>query len=320
MTGNQSFSGGAKAGILFSKNGGEHWDIFEETYKIEVETMKFNPDSGDFLVGTRENGIWKKEAAGKEWQEMNFSVLKGARVFDLEKYDNSGTFLAAVFSEKRGRILRLENGASQELYFTSLPQYAIFGLAIHPFNSKILWAVSSDGGFYESRDRGGNWRAVFRFGEGLVSLTDHPYLAGRLWVVTSQGKIYGTWDAGKSWQNLSGGLGKFSGADKIKTLILDKKTGILYLGSEHGLLKSSDGGKDWQEVSLPLPTGVFPVTAVAVDPNNSAKIFAAAGNQIYLSEDNGFSWRGAVLPAKRLVSAIVIDPKNSDNIYVGLRK
>ncbi|MEK7596434.1 MAG: YCF48-related protein [Patescibacteria group bacterium] len=319
MTGSQSFSGGAKAGILFSKNGGENWNFSEETYKIEVETMKIGPDSGDILAGTEENGIWKKEAGEGGWREMNFPALKGARVFDVEKYNNS-VILAAVFSGKMGRILRLENNSAQELYFTPLPQYAIFGVAVHPFNSGILWAVSSDGGFYESRDRGENWRAAFRFNEGLVGLVDNPYLAGRLWVITSKGKIYGTWNAGKSWENLSGGLEKISGADKIKTLFLDKKTGILYLGFERGLLKSNNGGKDWQEMSLPLPAGAFPVTAVAVDPNNSAKIFAAAGGQIYISEDGGFSWRGAVLPVKRLVSAIVIDPKNSDNIYIGLKK
>ncbi|MEK7133260.1 MAG: YCF48-related protein [Patescibacteria group bacterium] len=320
MMGNQFFSGGAKAGILFSEDNGEHWNFSEETYKIEVETMKIDFDSGDLLAGTKGNGVWRKKVAEKEWQEMNFPVLKGARVFDIEKYDNSGAFLATVFSEKRGRIFRLENGDEQELYFTSLPQYAIFGAAVHPFNNKILWAVSSDGGFYESRDRGENWRVVSRFNEGLVGLVDHPYLAGRLWVVTSQGKIYGTWDAGKLWQNLSGGLEKFSGADKIEILFLDKKTGILYLGSKHGLLRSYDGGTSWQEVSLPLPAEAFPVTAVATDPNNSAKIFAAAGNQIYISEDNGFTWRGAILPTKRLVSAIAINPKNSDNIHIGLRR
>lgn len=320
MMGNRSFSGGAKAGILFSKNGGEHWSFSEETYKIEVETMKIDPDSGDILAGTKENGIWKKEVAEGGWREMNFPILKGARVFDVEKYGNSRVLLAAVFSGKMGRILRLENGDAQELYFTPLPQYAIFGLATHPFNSRILWAVSSDGGFYESRDHGESWRAAFRFNEGLVGLVDNPYLAGRLWVITSKGKIYGTWDAGKSWKNLSGGFEKISGADKIETLFLDKKTGILYLGFERGLLRSYDGGISWQEVFLPLPAGVFSVTAVTVDPNNSAKIFVAAGNQIYISEDSGFAWRGAVLPVKRLVSAIVIDPKNSDNIYIGLKK
>ena len=309
---------GSNAGILRSDNGGASWTVLSEIYKSEIETIVFGID-GNMYVGTRRDGLWWLDHLSGKWrQATSFYLGKGARVFDVVASYND--IVAAVFSEGRGRVVRLSNVTEKELYFTPLAQYAVFGAAKDLANDNILRIISTDGGFYESLDDGVSWRSVYRFDQGLVQLIADKNISGKYWVVTANGDIYRTIDAGRSWKDVSGELSKYSRGDEIETAVSDTRSGALYLGTGYGLLRSYDGGDTWQAVPLTIPPEVLPVTAVAIDPKNSDTIFAAAKNQIYVSYDRGESWRGSILPTKRVAAVVAVDPENSNNVFIGLRR
>ncbi|MBI5742744.1 MAG: hypothetical protein HZA25_02820 [Candidatus Niyogibacteria bacterium] len=308
---------GTSAGILRSDNGSASWTVAPDIFKSEIETIYF-ASNGTVYAGTRRDGLWTAGPNGKWSQTATAGLGSGARILDVTAQD--GTALAAVFSGNQGRILRLDGKTERELYFTPLSKYAIFGLAQDPRDYRVLRIISTDGGFYESVDGGTSWKSVYRFNEGLVRLIADPSDGGRFWVVTSRGNIYGTNDAGRTWRDLSSGLAKFDRASDIQSVVLDPRSGALYLGTGYGLLRSYDGGVSWQAVPLTIPPEVLPVTAVAVDPRNPKTIYAAAKNQLYVSYDNGESWHGSILPTKRTVYTIAIDPQNGNNILIGLRR
>jgi photosystem II stability/assembly factor-like uncharacterized protein len=322
---------GTSAGILRSDNGSASWTVAPDIFKSEIETINF-ASNGMVYAGTRRDGLWSFMPGSNKWiQTVTAGLGSGARVFDVTAEDAApatpeasdggrGTVLAAVFSGNQGRILRLDGRTERELYFTPLSKYALFGLAQDPRDYRVLRIISTDGGFYESVDSGTSWKSVYRFNEGLVKLIADPADSGRFWTITSRGNIYGTNDAGRTWQDRSAGLAKFDRASDIQSAIFDRRAGALYLGTGYGLLRSYDGGASWLAVPLTIPPEVLPVTAVAVDPKNSKTIYAAAKNQLYVSYDNGESWHGSVLPTKRTAYTIAIDPQNSNNILIGLRR
>lgn len=326
ILGGQTLTSGANSGILISRDNGMTWDFLKDSFKFDVSVLKMDGSGARLLVGTKNNGLWINQPNTGAWERLGSEKLSTAQVLDAtwmpprQADGSANALLAAVFSGQRGRVERFTGPSETELYFTPLANYAVFGVAVHPFHSNILWIASSDGGFYESSDNGVSWRAVYRFKEGLLRLISNPVTPGNLWVVTSKGHLLVTYDAGRSWSDLSGGLSKLYNASKIESLLFDNQSGVLYLGSNYGLSRSYDRGETWQNVPIALPPEALPVTAIATDPRNSNKIAVSVQNELFVSEDGGVDWKGIILPTKRAVSAIVIDPANSNNIYVGLKK
>ncbi len=101
---------------------------------------------------------------------------------------------------------------------------------------------------------------------------------------------------------------------------------IIYAGfSRGGVFKTTDGGSTWNPIfddQIYLAIG-----DIAIDPNNPNTVYVgtgdpnisgypAIGDGIYKSTDAGATWTHMGLTAERIISEIIIDPSNSNNIYV----
>jgi len=92
-----------------------------------------------------------------------------------------------------------------------------------------------------------------------------------------------------------------------------------------GVFISSDGGSTWDPISDDLP--VLTIGAVAIDPQSPNTIYAGTweanahsfswfGMGMYKSTDNGANWSYIGLEATRYIARIVIDPMDTDRIWV----
>ncbi len=88
---------------------------------------------------------------------------------------------------------------------------------------------------------------------------------------------------------------------------------VLYLGTPDGaIFTSRDAGADWEPLGLIGENQNAVVTAILVDPRNSARLFAATwtreaageGGGVFLSSDGGVTWRESAL-AGHAVRALV---------------
>jgi photosystem II stability/assembly factor-like uncharacterized protein len=79
---------------------------------------------------------------------------------------------------------------------------------------------------------------------------------------------------------------------------------VLYLGTTDGAIYTSrDAGADWEQLGLIGENQNAVVTAILVDPRNSARLYAASwtrevsseGGGVFLSSDGGATWRDAGL-------------------------
>ena len=203
-------------------------------------------------------------------------------------------------------------------------------LIIDPKDSSILYGIGhgvQSGGLYESTDAGESWSEV---------KTDlHPFLlqheldSSRLAIDPKEpGKLYligpNLWvseDRGRHWRRLA------DPGSRVLTLAIDpKEPSTLYLGtSSNDAKKSTDGGTLWQ--NLAVLEEPFPIYSIAIDPGNSAILFAATYYGLYRSTDagEGLSWReinnGVAISGygdSAGEGRIAIDPSKPSTIYASV--
>src|SRR6185437_10947212 len=124
------------------------------------------------------------------------------------------------------------------------------------------------------------------------------------------------------------------GAFNLCCVVIDpKNSSVLWLGtgenasqrSAHfgdGVYKSTDAGKNWQRMGLPLSEHIG---QIAIDPRNSNVVYVAAQGPLwsaggerglYKTTDGGATWNRVLFVSEDTgVSDVVFDPRNPDVIY-----
>jgi hypothetical protein len=89
----------------------------------------------------------------------------------------------------------------------------------------------------------------------------------------------------------------------------------------NAIYRSTNGGGQWSQRSNGLPVGVGIVGALAIDPANTATIYAGTQSGMYKSVDSGANWiainTGFTPDPTPTINAVAIDPKNPSIVYVG---
>lgn len=141
----------------------------------------------------------------------------------------------------------------------------VFAIAESPKEKGLLWAGSDDGLVHVTRDGGAHWTGVTAampgFPEwGTVSIIEpSPHDAATAYVVVKNHRmddmrpyLWKTSDYGKTWKRLGPGLA----ADVFLHAVREDpvRKGLLYLGTERGLMYSTDDGATFTALKLNLPT------------------------------------------------------------------
>ena len=103
---------------------------------------------------------------------------------------------------------------------------------------------------------------------------------------------------------------------------------IIYIGTAGGgVWKSSDGGASFNPI---FDKHIQSIGCVTVDPNNPDQVIwvgtgetwtrnsVSVGDGIYKSTDGGLNWTNMGLKTSERIASIVVDPKNSDVVFVGV--
>ncbi|MBD3854461.1 MAG: hypothetical protein IFJ96_06735, partial [Acidobacteria bacterium] len=150
----------------------------------------------------------------------------------------------------------------------------IFAVAESPIEAGLIWAGSDDGLVHLTRDGGQNWSDVTPASIpewGTVSTIEASrWDAGTAYVVVDAHRLddetpylFKTTDYGRSWKSLTAGLDP-----EIYLHVVREDTrreGMLYLGTERGVMFSRDDGASWEPLRLNMPTVSVVDLAVAGD-------------------------------------------------------
>lgn len=200
----------------------------------------------------------------------------------------------------------------------------VFSIAVHPTNPKILYVATKETVF-KTRDGGQTWTPMR---EGLeqaqvITLAIDPVLSSTIYAGTFATAVYKSSDGGQRWRPANIGLkGHVSVVTSI--VIHPRDTNIVYIGTTIGPYRSTDGGASWVEYVHGMES-VY-VASLAIDPQNPSILYAGTTGGIYKSTDRGERWEiintGLIEMAKDSamalgVNAIVIDPVETQNLFIG---
>ena len=76
----------------------------------------------------------------------------------------------------------------------------------------------------------------------------------------------------------------------------------LYVATSLGLMRSQDGGKNWHRKDAGLPEGTAGVRALLPVPNKPQEWYAATGDGLYSSANEGVSWQRVALQGQNLAA------------------
>ena len=234
---------------------------FQWTYPIV-----FSPaDPRVLYVGSQH--VWRTTSGGQSWERISP---------DLTRHD------PATMGPSGGPITLDQTGV--ETYAT------VFTIAPSRHDVNTIWTGSDDGIVSLTQDGGKNWANVTpqdlpEFARiSLIEVSPHrpatAYVAANRYQRDDRSPyVYRTDDFGRSWTKIVSGIPPDDFARSIREDV--KRPGLLYLGTEHGIYVSFNGGGAWQSLRLDLP--VTPVHGIVVTDNDL--VIATHGRSFYILDN-----------------------------------
>ena len=180
---------------------------------------------------------------------------------------------------------------------------AVSSLAIAGAQSSLVFAAFYYGGVFTSSDRGVSWTPADR---GLPA-TD----ACELVAVPRSSTVFAACGDGLFTTTNGGALWRQLDLDNaMPPLVAPSNPRVLYQPSFGAVVRSRDGGRRWETVASPHPTGCESDLAIdAVDP---FVLFCGAGEWVRVSRDGGASWAplGRKAVSAAAITAVAVDPLN----------
>jgi uncharacterized protein (TIGR03437 family) len=193
-------------------------------------------------------------------------------------------------------VAKLDPTGTKVLYSTYLgsgQQYAVSGVAVDTAGSVYISGTASPPGLIRLAS-GAFLYKLNPAGSALVySLSIAASTSGNAVAVDSAGNAY---FAGASFDS------NFPTLNSTFTIPPVKNTFV-----------TNDGGATWHAIDAGLPAQSI-VNSLAIDPTNTAVLYAATTTGIYKSVNAGITW-ARLLPAATTAQQILLDPKSPSTLY-----
>ena len=187
----------------------------------------------------------------------------------------------------------------------------VLALTPDPRNNAVIYAGTSRGAF-KTADGGITWKAGAGLPSDVVSsIVVDPNNNTTVYACMNEG-LYQSTDSGATWKSILA-------SPVLSVAVPTSRTGLIYAGRTAApILRSTDGGVSWQEVSTAVT-----VNALAIDPTNAFTIYAATSRSGFLlSNDGGNTWTFsntgmATGAAPFTIYTVAIDPRIPQRLYAG---
>jgi photosystem II stability/assembly factor-like uncharacterized protein len=123
-------------------------------------------------------------------------------------------------------------------------------------------------------------------------------------------------------------IGPFRGGRTVGATGVPGRPNLFYVGVNNGgVWKTTDAGRTWNPIFDDQPTGS--IGALAVAPSNPDILYVGSGeglqrpdlstgDGVYKSTDGGKTWKNVGLRDGQQISAILVDPRDPDRVFVAV--
>jgi len=177
---------------------------------------------------------------------------------------------------------------------------------IFPVGALALLALLASAAFGQAPNR---WAPFGPGGGSAHALAVDPRNADMIYAIAGApngvpGTLYKSTDGGATWKTLA------TGSAGLEAVALDPEHPETVYASGFSLLRSTNGGRTWSDVSPHGESAAIGVLAVAP----GGVVFAGAGPRLLRSADGGRSW-AIVSRDEADVRLILVDPANPRRVY-----
>ena len=327
-----SFSGNSGSlndgGLYASANQGDTWTqtVLIPTTSgqpqsfgtLDANSLAIDPsDSKAIYFGSVDNGLLYTYSGAKEWF-MAGSLTK--TTINAIAVDPSSKCI--IYTSIENKIYKSTdcNRTWAQIYYDNDINTRIDSIAVDHYDSANVYIGTSRGEIIKSSDRGTAWRTIGRLENRIKRIIISPADSRMIFIATEGRGIFRSSDNGENWESLAEKLKDFDSSG-FKDLVLAKADkGLMFLATNYGLLKSGDNGNTWQKIELITAENGATINAIAVSPKNSKEIYYATNTTFYRSLDGGSAWTTKKLPTSRAGWKLLVNPENTNIIYMGVRK
>ncbi len=321
------------AGIIKSTNGGADWQ-FSNSVKgnqaqslasLNISKLAFEPGKRETLfAGSYSGGLYKSEDSAGGWSK----ILSNIFVYDFAVNPADAKIIyAAGFYADHGRVVKTaDSGASwNEVYKEESAANAVRAIAVNPSNPNQLVIGLSSGSVIKSADGGMTWQLAKNFEDRINRVL---WQNGSVYILLKTKGLFKSPGFAENFEEMTGGLSKTynlagmsytsSTAAFSQVFVDNANSGLIYLTSNKGLFKTTDEGKNWSLLKLPVQPGQSEARAVAVARTSSNIVYASIGSTVYKSTDAGQSWQTQGINSAGFINYILIDPQLPQLVYAGI--
>lgn len=282
-------------------DGGATWQSIHDGMldDSDVFSISVNPSRPPVVYASACSGAYRSITAGKQWTRMATPV--GAFRTYLVTLDPRRP--DTVFAATTAGLLKSSNAG---VAFHKVSDASVKSIAFDPSRPGWMYFASSTAGMMVSTDGGETLRESNR-GFANRTVTGISGAGGLLYVSTAYdtgaGGLYVSTDLGAHLLP-AGGAGLTGLQNVLLTAAMPSRPRVVFAAAYHGLWKSSDAGRSWEEVAAP---GNGSVTALAAVEGEAAdkpdSLLAGTSDGLFLSVDDGGTWTQAI--AKQTAAARV---------------
>ena len=288
---------------------------------FHVVGLAYEPRSNTIIATMHDGGLSVSEDEGKTWQRRTkgirsdnvYCIALSYRDDKVRLY--AGTEPAHLYvSDDMGREWReLSNlrtvPSVPKWTFPAPPHDAhVINVTIHPHDPDTVYACVEQGGLFKSTDGGETWRELQGFNDDVHRVLIPESAPDRLILPTGYG-FYRSEDAGETWQNFSNLIKPIGYPDPMVINPLCDTVMFVVGGdadpyhwmqsksANPSVARSTDGGKTWQIVDGGMPDrfdASFEAMSLEAWPNGSSIYLGNTDGEVWISDDDGDSWRCAV--------------------------
>ena len=307
-------------GFWMTTNGGRSWALTSRR-DLEINSIAVHPDEPNrIFIGTNNYGVMVSNDGGKNFVPTNDNFTSRFTYSITPDIERPNRLYATTQNTTTGGgffYLSNDGGNSwQQAKSLDISRISPFAVIQDRADTNILY-LATNVGLFKSLDRGNEWtqivapkpppakktarrssrRTTTRAKAAPVTVKEETPPADPDLIPILESKV------------------------KVLSYTQDGQNGIL-AGTDDGLYRSYDVSKGWKKISLGenVDPNIFVIYTSLQQPQTIWVGTAVSG--VLVSRDNGETWQkiggtATGVPDGVPVSSIMIDPKNSNNIYVG---